>query len=173
MIEYYVKMIQDHPLLTYIEDAFAQFDFVAHKSFREKLSNEFPQVNMALKQIFAKGGLQRLKMVTDFDAMPTSQCEDRVKSPGEESKITDNAPSKLSKGGKGTPSDKDKGGKKTTPGGTLIEDPSATEFPESDPANPNKNKITPDCAHIDLGHVLTMSELLKYFVYAQNLDEEQ
>ena len=33
--------------------------------------------------------------------------------------------------------------------------------------------MTPDCAHIDLAHVLTMSELLKYFVYAQNLDEEQ
>jgi len=42
MIEYYVKMLQDHPLLTYIEDAFAQFDFAAHKNFREKLSNEFP-----------------------------------------------------------------------------------------------------------------------------------
>ena len=115
-------------------------------------------------------------MVTDFAAMPTSACGERVQSPGEESKATDNAPaSKLSKQ-KGTPSEKEKGGGggKKTPGGTVVaEDPSAQEFPEADPANPNKNKITPDCAHIDLAHVLTMSELLKYFVHAQNLDEEQ
>jgi len=37
-------------------------------------------------------------MVTDFAAMPTSACGERVQSPGEESKATDNAPaSKLSK----------------------------------------------------------------------------
>ena len=115
-------------------------------------------------------------MVTDFTPMPTSACGDRVQSPGEESKATDNAPtSKLSKQ-KGTPSDKEKGGAggKKTPGGTAADsDPNAQEYPEADPANPNKNKITPDCASIDLAHVLTMSELLKYFVHAQNLDEEQ
>lgn len=47
------------------------------------------------------------------------------------------------------------------------------EFPELDPANPNKSKVTPDCAHIDLATVLTMSELLKYFIHSNNLDEEQ
>jgi len=49
MIEYYVKMLQEHPLLTYIEDAFAQYDFPAHQHFRERLGNEFAHVNMALK----------------------------------------------------------------------------------------------------------------------------
>ena len=37
MIDYYVKLLQEHPLVTYIEDAFACFDFDAHKAFREKL----------------------------------------------------------------------------------------------------------------------------------------
>jgi len=49
MIDYYVKMIQEHPLSSYIEDAFAQFDFSAHRAFREKLGNEFPNINMGLK----------------------------------------------------------------------------------------------------------------------------
>lgn len=57
MIEYYAKMIQEHPLISYIEDAFAQFDFDANKSFREKLSNEFSNVNFSLKQLFSSGGL--------------------------------------------------------------------------------------------------------------------
>lgn len=53
MIEYYSKMIQEHPLISYIEDAFAQYDFEAHKTFREKLSNEFANVNFSLKQLFS------------------------------------------------------------------------------------------------------------------------
>jgi len=36
-------------MISYIEDAFAQFDFANHKGFREKLSNDLPTVNMGLK----------------------------------------------------------------------------------------------------------------------------
>lgn len=68
MIEYYCKMLQEHPLISFIEDAFAQFDFETHKAFREKLGNELPNVNMALKQLFSAGGLNRFKKVTDFSA---------------------------------------------------------------------------------------------------------
>lgn len=49
MIDYYCKMLQDHPLVTYIEDAFAQYDFDTHKAFREKLSAEHSHVRMSLK----------------------------------------------------------------------------------------------------------------------------
>jgi len=52
-----------------------------------------------------------------------------------------------------------------TPGGSQ-------PFPEADPGEPNKNKVTPDCASIDVTQVLTMSQLLQYFVHAQNLDED-
>jgi len=70
MIEYYAKIIQEHPLISYVEDAFAQFDFEAHKSFREKLSNEFSNVDFSLKQLFSTGGLQRFKDVTNFSDIP-------------------------------------------------------------------------------------------------------
>lgn len=66
MIEYYVKLLEEHPLITFIEDAFAQYDFDSHKAFREKLANDFPNVNMSLRQIFLKGGIKRMKAVTDF-----------------------------------------------------------------------------------------------------------
>jgi enolase len=61
MIEYYTKMLQEHPLLSYMEDAFAQFDFAGHKELKEKLQNEFPHVNMGLRQVFRTGGFARLK----------------------------------------------------------------------------------------------------------------
>jgi enolase len=66
MIDYYCKIINDHPLVTYIEDAFSIFDFAGHRELRKKLSNDFPNVNMSLKAVFAKGGLKRMKLVTDF-----------------------------------------------------------------------------------------------------------
>jgi hypothetical protein len=66
MIEYYLKMLQEHPLISFVEDAFSQYDFPAHKAFRDKLANEFPNVNMALKQLFSRGGIKRMKAVTDF-----------------------------------------------------------------------------------------------------------
>lgn len=46
------------------------------------------------------------------------------------------------------------------------------DYPEFDAAEPNKNKVTPDCANIELSSVLTMSEMLKFFTHANNLDEE-
>ena len=46
------------------------------------------------------------------------------------------------------------------------------EYPEFDAAEPNKSKVTPDCANIELSSVLTMSEMLKFFTHANNLDEE-
>ena len=49
MIEYYSKMLEEHPLLVFIEDAFAQYDFEAHRTFREKLSNEHKNVDMSLR----------------------------------------------------------------------------------------------------------------------------
>jgi hypothetical protein len=66
MQEYYVKMLEEHPLISFIEDPYAQYDFESHKTFRDKLANDFPNVNMCLKQVFSKGGIKRLKAVTDF-----------------------------------------------------------------------------------------------------------
>lgn len=121
MIEYYFKMLQEHPLISYIEDAFAQFDFEAHKTFRDKLSNEFKNVDMSLKQIFMRGGLKRLKTVTeikDFDPTKTEELKDVTGTPDASQETKENT--KNSKKGTPTPPDK---GKKTPAAGTTVEDP--------------------------------------------------
>ena len=59
---------------------------------------------------------------------------------------TSAAGSALAKG-KGTPAAS--GGKKT-PAASAGNDTPSTAFPEFDPENPNKLKVTPDCASIEL-----------------------
>ena len=169
MIEYYCKLLQDHPLITYVEDAFAQFDFPSHKAFREKLSNELPNVNMGLKQLFAHGGLQRLKYVTDFQDFAGHKVEgDGAGSPSLEQAEQKSADAKKSKAAS-TPGDK----KKTPKGEQAGEETGAQDFPAADPNDPNKNKVTPDCAHIQMCGIQTMSQLWNYFVHAANLEEDQ
>ena len=118
MIEYYFKILQEHPLISYIEDAFAQFDFEAHKQFRDKLSNEFKNVDMSLKQLFMRGGLKRLKTVTDFkDELPAKmeEIKEGVTTPDPDSKETP-------KSKKATPTPPEKG-KKTPAAATTMDDP--------------------------------------------------
>lgn len=55
---------------------------------------------------------------------------------------------------KNTPADK-KGSKGTPAAGS--ETPEDVPFPEFDPENPEKNKITPDCASVSMGKIQTMS----------------
>ena len=97
-----------------------------------------------------------MKDVTDFQyfgggkATAASPDEDpaRVTSPDGKSP-DEGVTSKLTK--KSTPA---AAGKKTpaaavgTGGGG--ETPSNQPFPEADPADPNKNKVTPDCAFLDM-----------------------
>jgi enolase len=49
MTDYYFKMVNEHPLLTFIEDAFAQFDFVGHKALQTKVKNDIPNVSVSIK----------------------------------------------------------------------------------------------------------------------------
>jgi enolase len=42
--DYYLKMIAEHPLLGYIEDAFAENDMEGHRNFKRTLSKKFPHV---------------------------------------------------------------------------------------------------------------------------------
>lgn len=107
MMDYYCKLLQDHLLITYIEDAFAQFDFASHKAFREKLGNELPNVNMGLKQLFSGGGLQRFKQVTDFQDFAGPKAEgDASGEPGAEQ--ADKQPADAKKAKAPTPGDKKK-----------------------------------------------------------------
>ena len=150
-------------MITYIEDAFAQYDFQANKNFKEKLQNELPEVNMGLKQLFMSGGLERMRNVTDFQyiepQVPMESSVEELKE--EEVKDDKKKPVTPVKGGKKAP-------EAPTPNNT-----NKMDFPEFDPKEPNKNKITPDCVNLNMPRITTMSEMLKFFVHAHSLEDEQ
>ena len=116
-------------------------------------------------------------MVTKFEEFDAALFEERKKQEeeklaAEQKAAAEKGADKGKKGGAGkekeTPKDA-KGAAK--PGGTPgIFTPG--EFPAFDPSDPNKHKVTPDCASIELSTITTMSELLSYFVHANNLGEE-
>lgn len=110
---------------------------------------------MSLKQIFMRGGIKRLKTVTDIKDFDPAKPEERKETTGTPDASQEaEAKSKTSKKGTPTPPDK---GKKTPATGTAIEDPLNQDFPEADPENPNKNKVTPDCACLEMTQILNMT----------------
>ena len=66
MVEMYKKMLNEHPLVTYIEDAFGQFEFKAFNTIRDILHEEYPLVQLGVRQVFTYGKIQRFKDVTTF-----------------------------------------------------------------------------------------------------------
>lgn len=66
MIDYYVKLCQDHPLVTYLEDPFADKDMEGYRKFREALAAAgLGHVKVAMKSIF-KSNLGRVREITSI-----------------------------------------------------------------------------------------------------------
>ena len=127
MCDYYLKVIREHPLVTYVEDAFSQFDFVAHNKFKDALAKEFPQVNMSLKQLFSQGHFERFKDVTTFVVLTDEQKEEIRKRIEEKERVQSAQKNAKPADKKGAKPD----GKKAEAVAVDISTPAA--FPETDP----------------------------------------
>jgi len=115
---------------------------------------------MGLKKLF-EPGLERFKEVTTFvelDPEEEERLAEEVRSQNEE---REKAAAAAKPGSKGAPKP------------AVTPDLSAGELPEADSTQPNKLKTTPDCASVELGQLQSMSEMLQYFVHADNLEEER
>jgi enolase len=64
MSEYFIKMVNEHPLLVFIEDPFAIFDFKGHKYFGDKIKKEKSGVTVNYRALFKEGGIRRFRGVT-------------------------------------------------------------------------------------------------------------
>ena len=64
LIDYYVKLCQDHPLLTYIEDPFANNDMDGYGKFKEAMAAAgLSHVKIGIKGMF-KSSLSKVRDVT-------------------------------------------------------------------------------------------------------------
>ena len=123
---------------------------------------------MGLNKLFSTGKLERMREVTtfsEFDGGETTQ--DKNEASVEKIGLDQNK--------KPTPTDaKNKGSAaQIAPQKSTPEMPSSDSLPAFDPQNPNKHKLTPDCATVETSGIATMSELIQYFVHADTLDEER
>ena len=160
-MEYYLKMMREHPLLSYIEDAFAQFDFASHRGFKEQIQEEFSHVKLGLRQLFTRGEIERFKNVTTYVELNEEQ-QSKLEEEKKEAERVQSAEKPAAKG-KATPKDAKKGGN--------VDLSTPTQFPEADPSDPNKHKVVPHCASLDLTTIRTMSQMLQYFSHADNFDD--
>lgn len=171
MLDYYMKILNEHPLITYIEDAYAQFDFAGHKMLRERLSNEKPEVNMALKQVFANGGISRMRQVTepaapDDKAKPEEGEEEKKDSELGDSGAVRKSMDKSVKSGQQNMKDA-KG--RITPN---LSTPDYEDMPNFDPEDPTKYKVTPDVAVVNMTNLSCISQLVSMFLVPKSLQEE-
>mmetsp|Transcript_14956 Transcript_14956/g.25459 ORF Transcript_14956/g.25459 Transcript_14956/m.25459 type:complete len:222 (+) Transcript_14956:745-1410(+) len=161
MVDYFSKLINEHPLLVYFEDAFSQFDFKGHNALKNRLTSEFPQVKMGLRQLFTEGGIKRVKLVTEHLAageVPPTR-EESVISKEEASKQMSATGTALVKNQK-TPEKS-----KRTPPSNVVNEVVQNDFPEPDPSDPNKHKVVPDFISLNMqnSQIPNMTALLHFF----------
>ena len=72
MIDYYLKLIADHPLLTFIEDPFADTDNEAYRNFKAQLSLKYPHVHISRKF----KDMQHLQAITMWDSLTMDEEEE-------------------------------------------------------------------------------------------------
>ena len=67
MIEYYIKLCQDHPLITYIEDPFAEADMDGYRKFKDSLQEAgLGHIKIGMKHIFRDSTLGKVQDVTNI-----------------------------------------------------------------------------------------------------------
>ena len=65
MTEFYEKMINDHPLLEYIEDGFADKDIQGYKKCIDKFAAELPHVQIGVNSLF-ESDIERIRHFTQM-----------------------------------------------------------------------------------------------------------
>ena len=67
LIEYYIKLCQDHPLISYIEDPFADSDMEGFRKFKEAMAHAgLGYVKIGMRSIFRDSNLVKVRDVTSI-----------------------------------------------------------------------------------------------------------
>lgn len=176
LIDFYEKLITDHPLLEYIEDAFANSDIQGHRKFIKKIKEKHEDaVKVGISALF-ESNLETVKEYTQLIQEESDEEE-------EEPKPDEAAEAEPAEGGEATPEDptasidktevsksKDKSASRGTPAaaappepkkgakkgkGEAVAAPVEVEDPNKKP-DPNINKVIPGIVHLKRENVSTI-----------------
>lgn len=127
---------------------------------------------MALKQVFANGGVARMRQVTD-NAPPKDEKTEPSKDPTAEDVVSqkskDGSVSDVRKSGVGSLKSGGDAKGRITPN---LSTPDGEPMPEFDPEDPTKYKVTPDIAVINMTNLGSISQLITMFLVPKSLEED-
>jgi enolase len=72
--DYYLKLITDHPLLCYLEDAFSEQDMEGFRTFKRALARKFPSVQMG---VFYKS-MEHMQSMTTWEGLDEEESQQWV-----------------------------------------------------------------------------------------------
>jgi len=76
LIEYYIKLCNDHPLLTYIEDPFAEKDMEGYRKLKEALVEAgLLHVKIGIKGMFKSSNLHKVREVTSVRPLTAEEVD--------------------------------------------------------------------------------------------------
>jgi len=156
MIEYYVKMCQEHPLVTYIEDPFGDNDMDGYRRFKEALATAgLSHVKVGMKNIFRDSNLLRVRDVTSIRPLTAEEQVLEKESKNEEAKrpTTNEVPGKK--------------GNTTAAAAAKVDLGTKIEY-----KSPNADKFVPNCVSIRTSPLSTVSDLFDFVRYSASMPDE-
>ena len=158
LIDFYEKMVNDHPLLEYIEDPFAKGDVKGVKKFIEKLRESHPNVRVGINSMF-NSDIENIREYTQM-IQEESEEEEEAEEKVEEAPVEAEVPPVVEDKKEEKKDDKKKGGKK----GEVVE-VVEEEDPNKKP-DPNALKFIPGGIHLSKSSVNTISSLQSIITYS-------
>ncbi|CDW78142.1 ankyrin repeat family protein [Stylonychia lemnae] len=70
LTEYYAKVCNEHPLVAYIEDPFANHDVKGYQKITAKFKSALPHVKVGVKAMFNDGAIQKIDQMTVYNMVP-------------------------------------------------------------------------------------------------------
>lgn len=195
LIDFYEKMLNEHPLVEYIEDAFTPAHIQPYKKFLAKLRESKPNVLVAAGHQLMQTNLDQIKELTQM-IQPDSEEEEEL--PAEASRLQgaesgaedsaaersgtespdkkedEKAPEKKDDKKKGAKDDK-KGGKKDAKKGAkeVVEESPKEEPVENQKPDPNFNKFCPDIIRLSRSHCPMVNQFQQILNYSFTLKAEE
>lgn len=152
LIEYYVKMCQDHPLITYIEDPFADADMEGYRKFKDALQEAgLGHIKIGMKNIFRESSLSKVREVTSIRPLTSEEQKQEVDAKDEESK----RPPTNEVVGKGKAAAANQASSKT-----------------ESYKGPNSDKFIPHCVSLRTSPLSTISDLFDFWRYSASLSDD-
>jgi len=171
LADWFVKMAQDHPLLTYIEDAFADGDILGYQKILRRFKDT--QVKVGIKNWFGSDLKQIMKhtqLIQKDDESEQEEADEEKKTEEEEAAAAEEEARKAEEEAKkAEEAAKAKGAK----GKAKEEVKEVLNTARDEENDPNKDKFVPDVIHFDRSKHASTQALLDLVGYQMFLKEEE